>query len=375
MKCVILAEDITLAVQQQQDWASPGGVGPMAETMIMGQKYGLSVIVVCHSLSGLGTLISRNIEAWIVTRFQAEDPRLIGNVLGLTPEQVEQMRTLRPGEFVCFNPVLWPKPVYATFLLPVIPGVCDEPMRKALVEGFLAAVTAKPPLPMEVFRPQAVPSTTSQEKNTGGKELASEQIEMLVLIASGLPKTAGKVYEAMGLNRAQCGKIAKALEAVGAIAAHRFSTGRLGGQLCFFEVLPYGWTILQARGISKPAPLTNGDFEHELGAQLLKADAIRNDFAIQFEVDLGGLRADGVMTNKKTGQKICVNIGISKPDHEVDSIQKFFTLPVSQNAKFVLVARDVTFVKEVKKILKARRIADAAVKQVNLRMIANLVKE
>ena len=55
--------------------------------------------------------------------------------------------------------------------------------------------------------------------------------------------------------------------------------------------------------------------------------------------------------------------------------QKFLALPVSQNAKFVLVARDVTFVKEVKKLFKARRIADAIVRQVNIRVIADLVKE
>jgi len=375
MNCIVLAEDITLAVQQQRDFETPGGVSPIAECMFMGQKYGLGVITVCHSLSGLGQLIVRNTEAWIVTRFQGEDPRVICNVLGLTPEQVERMRILRPGEFVIFNPVLWPKPVYATFPPPLIPGVCDEPMRGAVAERFLAAVTTTPPVPLDVFCPQPVPRTAGQEKTAAGKELPQEQIEMLVIIASGLPKTAGKVYEAMRLNRAQCCKIAKALEAVGAVAAHRFSTGRIGGQICFFEVLEYGWTILQTRGISRPAPLTNGRFEHELAAQLLKADAIRNDLGIQFEVDLGGLRVDGMMTNKKTGQRICCQIGVSKVDHEVDSIEKFFTLPASQNTKFVLIGRDTAFIRELKSLFKVRKTADAIVKQVNIRVIADLVKE
>jgi hypothetical protein len=170
-------------------------------------------------------------------------------------------------------------------------------------------------VPLDVFRPQPVPSRTSQEKTV------------------------------------------------------------VGGQLCFFEVLDYGWMILQARGISRPAPLTNGGFEHELAAQLLRAEAIRSDSGIQFEVDLGGLRGDAVMINKKTGQKICVNIAISKADHEVDSIQKFFTLPVAQSAKFVLIARDVPFAKEIKKVFKARKIADAIVKQTHLRVVADFVKE
>ena len=144
---------------------------------------------------------------------------------------------------------------------------------------------------------------------------------MLVIIATGLPKTAGQVYEAMGLRRAPCRKIATTLEAVGAIAAHR------------------------------------------------------SDFGIQFEVDLGGVRVDGVMTNKRTGQRIYCQIGVSKPDHEVDNIQRFFAPPASQNAKFVLVTRDVPFVKEVKRLFKARKIADAIVKQVHIRVIADLVKE
>lgn len=375
MKCIILAEDVTIAAQQQRDFETPGGVSPIAECMFMGQKLGLGMILVCHSLSGLGPLIVRNTEAWIVTRFQGEDPRVIGNVLGLTPEQVERMRVLRPGEIVIFNAALWPKPVYATFPSPLIPGVCDEPTRKAVSERFLATVTTAPPAPLDVFRPKPAAGAAGQEKTVAGQELPREQIEMLVVIASGVPKTAGKVYESLGLSRAPCVKIARALEAVGLITAHRFSTGRIGGQVCFFEVFDYGWTILQARGISRPALLTNGGFEHELAAQLLKAEAVRNDFGIEFEVDLGGLRADGVMTNKKTGQKICVFIGISKPDHEVDSIQKFFTLPMAQSAKFVLVARDVTFVKEVKKLFKARKIEDAIVTRVNVRVLADLVKE
>jgi hypothetical protein len=230
-------------------------------------------------------------------------------------------------------------------------------------------------VPFDAFGPGPATHGADPNEDATRKELPPEQIQMLVIIASGLPKTAGKVYEAMGIGRAQGVKIAKVLESVGAIAAHRFSTGRIGGQLAFFEVLDHGRTILQARGISKPAPLTNGGFEHELAAQLLKAEAIRSDFAIQFEVDLGGLRVDAVMTNKKTGQRIYCQIGASKPGHEVDSIEKFFSLPASQNAKFVLVARDVTFVKEVKKVFRTRKIEDAIVKQVHLRVIADLVKE
>jgi len=375
MNCIILAEDITIAVQQQRDFETPGGVSPLAECMFMGQKYGLGVILVCHGLSGLGPLIVRNTEAWIVTRAQGEDPRVIGNVLGVTPEHVARMRILRPGEFVIFNPVLWPKPVYATFPPPVIPGICDDSMQRALVEKFLARVTTRPPASLEVFRPQAAGSTASQGMDASPQQPTEAQIRALVIIASGSPQTAGKVYERMGLSRTQSRRIIKALEGAGALSAHRFSTGRIGGQICFFEVCEPGWAILRPRGLSEPAPLTKGGFEHELAAQLLKAEASRNDLGIQFEVDLGGLRVDAALKNHKTGQRICCQIGISRPDHEVDSIQRFFTLPVAKEAKFVLIARDTAFAKQVKKIFKTRQVAEAVVRRVHMRLIADLVKE
>ena len=124
----------------------------------------------------------------------------------------------------------------------------------------------------------------------------------------------------------------------------------------------------------KPAALTNGDFEHELAAQLLKAEAQRHQYAIQFEVDVGGVRIDAVLTHKQTGQKICCQMGISKPHHEVDSIEKFFGLPISKTAKFVLIARDVAFAKDLKKHFKARKTTDVIVKQVHVRLLADLIK-
>jgi hypothetical protein len=376
MKALFVIDDATLGVQQQRDWETPGGVSPIAECMFMGQKYGIGVVVVSHTASALSPIICQNIRAWLVTGLPGEDSRLICNLLGTSLEQAEELRTaLQRGQFVCLNPVLWPKPVRAEFTRPRIPGVCDEAMQKALVMDFLTNVTTKSPAPLDVFRPKPVPSTMGQEKTVAGKELPQEQIEMLVVIASGLPKTAGKVYELMRFNRMQGVKVAKALEAAGAIADHRFSTGRIGGQICFFEILDYGWTILQPRGLSKPTAMTKGGFEHELAAQLLQAEAQRSDFGLQFEVDLGGLRLDAVMINKKTGQRICCQIGISKPDHEVDSILKFFARPGAQSAKFVLIARDAAFAKEVKKLFKDRKIEDAIVQQVNIRVLADLVKE
>jgi hypothetical protein len=376
MKAFFVLDDATLGVHEQRDWETPGGVSPIAECMFMGQKYEIGVAVVSHTVSALSAIISQNIRAWLVTGLPGEDARPICNLLATSPEQAEELRTaLRCGQFVCLNPTLWPKPVRAEFARPQIPGLCDEAMQQAVAANFLAAVITKPPAPLEVFRPRPPASVLPPTKETPAQGLPAEQIEMLVIIASGLPKTAGKVYELMRLSRVQGVKVAQALETAGAIADHRFSTGKVGGQICFFEILDYGWTILQPRGLSKPAPLTKGGFEHELAAQLLKAEAIRDNLGIAFEVDLGGPRMDAALINKKTGQRIYCQIGISSPDHEVDSILKFFALPAAASAKFVLIARDAAFAKEVKKLFKTRKVADAIVRQVNIRVLADLVKE
>ncbi len=372
---VFVLEDATAAVHIQRDRETPGGVSPISDCAYMGQRLGMGVICVTHTLGSTSEIIRQNVGAFVVCGLPGENPRLICDTLMVTSDQADKIQILHPGEFVLRNGALWDRTVYGFYQKPQIPGPISESDQRETAGRFLQNVQACPPVSFDAFGPKPASHGPDPKKDTAHKELPQEQIEMLVIIASGVPKTAGKVYEAMGLSRAQGVKIARALEAVGAIAAHRFSTGRVGGQLAFFEVLAYARTILQARGISRPIPLTNGGFEHELAAQLLRAEAIRSGFGIQFEVDVGGVRVDGVMINKKTGQRIHYQIGASKPSHEVDSIQKFFGLPASQNAKFVLVARDVAFVKEVKQIFKTRKIEDAIVKQVHLRVIADLVKE
>ena len=373
MKYFFINEDITLGVQRQKDWETPGGISPIAECLFMGQRLGIGAAIVSHNLSGLSPVIRQNIETWIVTRQSGEDPRLVCNLLSTTVEQAEKLRTLRPGEFVCMNPALWHKPVYATFSDPLVPGICDEAARRAGMDKFHSKVTTRPPAPLETFGPKVPAKTEGTGANPSQPELPSAQIEMLVIIATGPPKPATKVYALTGQTRAQCRRITKALESITAVSPHRFSTGRIGGQLCFFEITGYGWQVLQKKGISRPEPLTNGGFEHELAAQLLRAEAQRNSLAIDFEVDMGGLRLDAVMIDKQTGRRYYFNIGISRPEHEVDSIERFFTMPAAHSAGLTLVARDSSFAKKVRNTLKKRRLNDSIVKNVEIKLIADFV--
>lgn len=373
MHCTLLIEDATGSAQKQRDAETPGGVSPLAEVMFMGQKYKLGVFLVCHGLAGLGTLIQRNTEAWIVTRIQGEDPYLFRNVLGLTPEQVDQMRTLRPGTFAIFNPNLWPKPVLASFSSPAIPGVCDNTMQKDSVVKFLAKVTTKPPVNLSVFLPEATVPGQSTEAPSPMQDVPQPQIEILVMIASGPPKTVGAIYELMGLSRTQGRRNIKALENLGFVCAHRFSGRGMGGQICFFEILEPGWMFLEPRGLSRPASLTHGGFEHDLAARLLKTQTRERGKNIEFEVDLNSMVTDSVVIDKQTGARTYYNIGVSEPTREIDSLLHFFTLPVSQTASFVLIVRDGTFLKKVQKHLKDRKINDAILKQVQFQLIADLI--
>jgi len=373
MICFFILEDITIGIQSQKDWETPGGISPIAECMFMGQKLDIGAAVVTHTLSGSSPIIRQNVESWFVSALPGEDPRLVCNMFGADFDQAEKLRTLRRGEFMCLNPVLWPKPVIASFSPPHIPGVCSESIRRSTVEKFNKKVNAASPAPLEVFKPKVATKTKDGGAATPHTELPSSQIEMLIVIVTGPPKPATKVYEQMGLGRTQCRRIVKALESIAAVLIHRFSTGRIGGQLCFFEITEYGWQILELKGISRPKSLTNGGFEHELAARLIEAKARVEGFGVEFEIDIGGLRLDVALINRKTGQRAYYNIGISNPAHEVDSLEKFFSLPASQNSSFTLVARDSTFAKQVKKILKEKKVDANIMKKVEIKLIANFV--
>ena len=131
MMSVFILEDITPGVQTQRDWETPGGLAPITECMFMGQKLDIGVVIVSHTLSGLSPIIRQNVGTWLVTGLPGEDPRIVCNVLGTDSKQADKARTLQPGELVCSNPVLLPKPVYARFLIPAIPGICSEATRKS----------------------------------------------------------------------------------------------------------------------------------------------------------------------------------------------------------------------------------------------------
>jgi hypothetical protein len=68
-----------------------------------------------------------------------------------------------------------------------------------------------------------------------------------------------------------------------------------------------------------------------------------------------------------------LNIGISRPAHEVETIEKFLRLPIAGETKFVLVARDTRFAANVKAILTGRDPKGEILRRVEIKLITDFM--
>ena len=374
--CLFAVDDATAAVSRQRDMETPGGISSIVDCMINGRALREGVICLVNSLSAISDIARQNVSAFFLCSVTGENPWILRNTLGITTEHIEQFRiqSAKPGHVLCSNPQLFDKPVYCVSSLLPIPGKCDENIRRMHLADFMKKVKTLPPAHISAFRAKKpVEPATSSQQASRLPQLPARSIEFMVCVVSGIPKPASKIKKQMNLNPNELRRITKRLESIGAIRPHRFPTGRVGGQLCFYEITPYGWDILKAFNIRKPKSLTNGDFEHELAAKLIAAESKKLNFDVQFEVDINGLRIAVVLIDKKTGWRTLYNIGISRPTHEVESIEKFLQLPIAPSAKFVLVARDSSFKKKVQTILKKKDPKGDILKQIEIKLIADFV--
>ena len=375
MQTLFILDDITASVTKQRDRETPGGVGPIAELMYMGQALSIGIILLVHTISGLSDFILQNTECFFVFGAVGENPYILGNLLGVTNKHIDRMRTLRPGEFVGFNPLMTSKAVYAAFARPLIPDSCSEDIRKAAVDNFFEKVTTSPPQPLSAFLAnppkQATPTTSIPPANVPG--LPSDCLQCLTIAATGTIKIIGDIYKELGLSNTQGGRIIKKLDNLGLIKLHEFSTGRVGGNLKLIEITEPGWNVLKEKGFHNPSRLTNGGWEHETAARLVETDAKKRGHKTSFEVDYNGFRADVRLTHPKNGEHIIVNIGVSSPPREAEAIVKFFALPISKTCKFVLIARDSTFKKQVESLLKKKDSTSEILNKIEIKLIANFL--
>ncbi|OHB49695.1 MAG: hypothetical protein A2Y10_05935 [Planctomycetes bacterium GWF2_41_51] len=369
--CIFVLDDITSGVHKQRDYETPGGINAITENMFMGHALGMGVILITHTLSGLGEIARQNISCFVVLGLPQENSNFICDMINTNLTQAEKSKVLKRGEAIIFNSSIWHKPVYGTFAVPNIPLTCSDDMRKAVADIFLSRVTGRKYIPSTINIDSTAGNPTDKQPETENLVLSSSHIAILVAIATGRPKQATKLFQQMGWNRTQARRIVSRLESLGLICGHRFSTGRVGGQLCFYEITVNGWNILNAKGVYKPKSLTNGDFEHELAAMLLE-DYVKNlGLDIKFEVDINGLRPDAASIDRKTGERHFYNVGISKEAHEVDSIEKYLAMLISENTPFTLICRDGAFAKKVKEILSQRNINQV----IDIKLLADFVKD
>ena len=371
--CFFTLDDATAGVTKTRDRESPGGISPIADSMTLGRKLLMGFILVVHCITILSEIIRQNVAAFYVCGLQGENPFIIRDALNISQKQQEAFYGAEPQEFICVNPHLFGKPVYATFEELQIPGECDESMRQLDLEPFLKMVHATPPEPLSTFLPDMCPP--SEPKGTEGPlpKLPDRGMEFMTHAGTGVPAQITKYYSRMGLSTTQGRRIVKRLEELGLIRIHACSTGKRGGQIKLPEVTDAGWAILKRNGLSPSESKTNGDWEHEAAARFLEFKGKTQGDKVSFEIDVDGLRLDVQWLDRKNGHRQFFNIGISRPGHEVDSIEKFFKLPASRDNSFTLVARDVDFAKKVKSILKQRDPKGVLLSRINIKLLTDFI--
>jgi len=66
MICLFVFDNITVSVHKQRNRETPGGIGPIPETVVMGQALDIGVVVIMQTLSGLSEMIRQNVEVIFV---------------------------------------------------------------------------------------------------------------------------------------------------------------------------------------------------------------------------------------------------------------------------------------------------------------------
>ena len=397
---VLGLDDATLEVDAQRSWDSPGGVSPLDQTVFMGAGLGERCIIVSHSFSSLSSQVRQNIQTYFFVRVLAEEAAAVKRALRLTPEQLERLMALAPGEFLAFAGSFWPKPVLVTFDPPAA-GVLSEDERRRTVRGFLAGVAAtKAPTTAPTGEGASATSTTKaagavsgetgsradKEKDfrssrraprasEGSAKLSAEELEVLVTLRHG-PMTSMELYGACRKSPAKGSRLVTGLEAKGCAGRRKVISKKRGGNFTYVALTDGGWSELEARGFKREKTSTRGSGLHDLAAGRIKERGVREGHEVAFEYTFGGRCFDAAWKHRN-GQRTFFEIGLSSPEHEVENLVKAVAIPgvVTKGNRLVLVARDDRFRKEVMRILKKRDPEGIVGAIVEMEVLSNFVGE
>ncbi|MCF7955251.1 MAG: hypothetical protein K9M75_05575 [Phycisphaerae bacterium] len=112
---VHVAEDSSSLLDAANDRSTPGGVSLMAQNLNLCREMRIGNFLICHSLKEVSPKILANIESYFLCSLRGDDPRLAQQLLGISREQTEFMRTNPRGTACSLVPAIWPLPVLINY--------------------------------------------------------------------------------------------------------------------------------------------------------------------------------------------------------------------------------------------------------------------
>jgi hypothetical protein len=334
-------------------------------------------VVIFHSLSSPSQDIITICGSWAVCACQGEDERIVQRLIGTTPEQTPVIRTLPPGYAVFSAPSVHPLPFLIRFPKAPEAEVTDEECRRSR-EQFLSEVTAikaEDVLTPEVgasVQPETVSSSVGPTNPNSAEGLSSEARRMFALCAQVVPVTATRLYAQAGVNLGQGSTLLRRLEAASLIKLNAAPTGRPGGEYVLPEITPQGWKLLATWGIFPPKPVTKGGWLHNGIAVAIGEIGRAQKQKVAYEVSYVSVCLD-VQLRNSSGELTHVQIGLSTPEYEAQSILKAVQVPAVANGRLLLVCLNRAFASEVLSVLVEKGAGDVA-KKVTIRLVGEILE-
>jgi hypothetical protein len=337
---VFILDDATPCVQREADRNAPSGIGPVGDIVTMSRSSQQGTIVIAHSLDNASEPIIQNSSFIVVAGSRGESSYKLKNILNITDRQLEYLKIMPQNQALLYNPSMCEMPVLFEYS-PFNNYNLSENNRINSLKRFLTFVKTTPPVNPTV-------NGKTQYNNSILKE-AKELIRVTCRIPN-LSVTA--LYKKLGWRAAYGVKIKKYLLKHNFIKEFRYSTGSVGAMVHVLLATEKGKKLVSHNSRA----LTNGGMQHEMAAYAV-SDALDSDvWRIDYEVPLSSnLRMDIVAENKRNAQKLFINIGISRPENELQHFLDYVNLRNRKYASFILICRDTRFRKQFLSKLKKEK--------------------
>jgi len=367
---VFVLDDFTTTLLRSS--TTYGGGAPLANMMELQRQLRFSTWVGCHNISLTGARFLQNIENKVICCGRGEDPGLTMRLFGMSPEQFDYVRTMRPGEAIVFAPALLSKPVKGSFPKVEFLQVSDEYCRET-AKKFRALVSTEgdaPALAAIIARSQPVTAPPAGSPAPSNQE--TETVRILRQFAECSWFTLKEHCKRLGISHARGTRLVKCHEEAGYVIKHPVSSCRKDGVL--LEVFGDGAALLARHGhVPGARKLTRGGHLHNVAAIALGILSRRDGRQIRYEQDYTTVRIDAVLTGA-SGDRTLVQIAFSDAKREAEVLAGALALPDVQRSKIMVVARDAKFAEAFRVHLHAR-VPEADCGMVSVTLFAALLRE